>query len=123
GREAAARAGKHDDADIVVVGDLIECRLERHHDIERHRVHPLRPVERHQRDVRTGMVYQHQVVTTTHGCTLACGRADSGRACYSPLCSAFCCAAMAASMSSSLTFCTSSSNAGGGKAPAWLNTR
>ena len=66
--EPAAGAGQHDHAHVVVVGQLVERGLQRHHDVERHRVHPLGPVQRHQRHVRARTVDEDEgVVLLGHG--------------------------------------------------------
>ena len=50
----------HDDADVVVVADRLERLAERHHHVERHRVHALGAVQRDERDVRAGVVEQDE---------------------------------------------------------------
>src|SRR6266550_4594742 len=49
-RSASTR--ENDDARVVVDADLLDSLAERNHDVERHGVHALGPVERDQRDVR-----------------------------------------------------------------------
>ena len=50
--EGAAGAGEHDDPAIVVVGDVIESRLELEAQIDRHGIEALRPVEADHGDMR-----------------------------------------------------------------------
>ena len=54
--EPVTRAGEHDDAHVVVVAERLERLAQRDHHVERHRVHPLGTVQRHERDVRAGLV-------------------------------------------------------------------
>src|SRR5690606_12251468 len=60
GAEAAAGAGDHDDAGVVVAAGLLEGLPERDHDVERHRVHPFGPVEGDEGDVRARLVDQDE---------------------------------------------------------------
>ena len=53
--ESVTGAGEHDDAHVVVVAQRLERLPQRDHHVERHRVHPLRPVQRDERDVRAGL--------------------------------------------------------------------
>src|SRR6202011_5009558 len=110
--EPAPGAGEHDDAHVVVIGDLFDHTLERHHDVERHRVHALGAVQRDQRDVRARSVDEDQAVV----------HALHAIACNPYACSPLFCATRAASTSSASISSTRSSSAAGGSAPAWLNT-
>ena len=61
GAEPAAGAGEHDRADVVVDGELPQPVPQRHHDVERHRVHPLGQVERDEGDAGRRSVDQHVI--------------------------------------------------------------
>ena len=54
--EPVPGAGEHDDPALVVEADLAQGIAERDHHVERHRVHALRSIQRHQRDVRARLL-------------------------------------------------------------------
>ena len=59
--EAPARPGQHHHSDRIVVRDLLQGLFERHHDVERHRIHPLGPIEGYQRDSGARVFNQDQI--------------------------------------------------------------
>ncbi len=61
GAEAAPRPREYDGPHVVVLGDLTQPFAQRHHHVERHRVHPLGIVQRQQRDTGRRMVEQHVI--------------------------------------------------------------
>ena len=69
--EAVAGAGEDDGSDGVVVAELHQRVAERDHHVERHRVHPLRPVQGDDGDLGDGPVDQdegHAVRVVVAGC-------------------------------------------------------
>ena len=65
--EPSPGSGQHDDPHIVVVGDVLDYPLQRHHDVERHRVHPLRTVEGDKRHIRAGTGNKDEFAVAAHG--------------------------------------------------------